>query len=232
MLTAAERHRPQPAGGVRRGCHGTGHRLLPGVRRRRGRHSCGHDASSNGGGRTRTSENDGGPRGVRRGTRGRAVPTGTMCSVRQNPPRASRGGAGRSGDDQAGIRTKGLSDLPQTRTIRAERQGRDQACIPKQAEASFRKASEGLPRRGAPVADEAPPMPNPRHGAGSASPTLSEVARRAQVSIGTASKALNGRGQLRAETRQAGPGGGRRPRLRAEPLRPGARAGAARSPSG
>ena len=46
------------------------------------------------------------------------------------------------------------------------------------------------------------PVPSPREGAGSASPTLSEVARLAQVSIGTASKALNGRGQLRAETRQ------------------------------
>jgi LacI family transcriptional regulator len=52
------------------------------------------------------------------------------------------------------------------------------------------------------VADEAPPVPHPREGAGSASATLSEVARLAQVSIGTASKALNGRGQLRAETRQ------------------------------
>jgi LacI family transcriptional regulator len=52
------------------------------------------------------------------------------------------------------------------------------------------------------VADQAPPLPLPREGAGSVSPTLSEVARLAQVSIGTASKALNGRGQLRAETRQ------------------------------
>jgi LacI family transcriptional regulator len=52
------------------------------------------------------------------------------------------------------------------------------------------------------VADEAPPVPHPREGARSQSPTLSEVARLAQVSIGTASKALNGRGQLRAETRQ------------------------------
>ena len=45
-------------------------------------------------------------------------------------------------------------------------------------------------------------VPQVRAGAASASPTLSEVARLAQVSIGTASKALNGRGQLRAETRQ------------------------------
>jgi LacI family transcriptional regulator len=52
------------------------------------------------------------------------------------------------------------------------------------------------------VADEVPPGPPAREGAGSASATLSEVARLAQVSIGTASKALNGRGQLRAETRQ------------------------------
>jgi LacI family transcriptional regulator len=35
-----------------------------------------------------------------------------------------------------------------------------------------------------------------------ASPTLAKVARLANVSIGTASKALNGRGKLRAETRQ------------------------------
>ena len=52
------------------------------------------------------------------------------------------------------------------------------------------------------MVDEAPPVPHPREGAGPGSPTLSEVARLAQVSIGTASKALNGRGQLRAETRQ------------------------------
>jgi LacI family transcriptional regulator, galactose operon repressor len=51
------------------------------------------------------------------------------------------------------------------------------------------------------MGDEAT-MPSPYDGASSASPTLSEVARLAQVSIGTASKALNGRGQLRAETRQ------------------------------
>src|SRR4051794_1855392 len=71
----------------------------------------------------------------------------------------------------------------------------------KHSAAIFRKACEGFPSRGAPVADEAP-VPHPPEGARSASPTLSEVARLAHVSIGTASKALNGRGQLRAETRK------------------------------
>ena len=52
------------------------------------------------------------------------------------------------------------------------------------------------------MADEARPVPQPRKGVGSTSPTLSDVARLAEVSIGTASKALNGRGQLRGETRQ------------------------------
>jgi LacI family transcriptional regulator len=52
------------------------------------------------------------------------------------------------------------------------------------------------------LADEAAPGPNARAGVSPANPTLSEVARLAQVSIGTASKVLNGRGQLRAETRQ------------------------------
>jgi LacI family transcriptional regulator len=52
------------------------------------------------------------------------------------------------------------------------------------------------------VAEEGTAVPRPRGGAGAANPTLSEVARLARVSIGTASKALNGRGQLRAETRQ------------------------------
>jgi LacI family transcriptional regulator len=52
------------------------------------------------------------------------------------------------------------------------------------------------------VADEAWSLPYPRDSAQAGSPTLSEVARLAGVSIGTASKALNGRGQLRAETRQ------------------------------
>ena len=52
------------------------------------------------------------------------------------------------------------------------------------------------------MADDAPAVPQP-HQVGAAAPaTLSEVARVAGVSIGTASKALNGRGQLRAETRQ------------------------------
>src|SRR3954462_6666194 len=66
----------------------------------------------------------------------------------------------------------------------------------------FGKFAKSFPKGGAPVADEAPPVPHPREGAGSASPTLSEVARLAHMSVGTASKALNGRGQLRAETRR------------------------------
>jgi len=52
------------------------------------------------------------------------------------------------------------------------------------------------------MADGATAAPTTGEGAKSAGPTLSEVARLAEVSIGTASKALNGRGQLRAETRQ------------------------------
>src|SRR5213080_1653556 len=64
---------------------------------------------------------------------------------------------------------------------------------------SFRGA---FPNEEATVADEAAPRPNARAEVSSANPTLSEVARLAQVSIGTASKVLNGRGQLRAETRQ------------------------------
>jgi LacI family transcriptional regulator len=51
------------------------------------------------------------------------------------------------------------------------------------------------------VGDEGP-LPHPREDAASPNPTLAEVAQLARVSIGTASKALNGRGQLRAETRQ------------------------------
>ena len=52
-------NRPQTAGGVPRRYDGAGDRLLAGSRRRRGRHGCGHDPSSNRGGSTSTSEGDG-----------------------------------------------------------------------------------------------------------------------------------------------------------------------------
>jgi LacI family transcriptional regulator len=52
------------------------------------------------------------------------------------------------------------------------------------------------------VEDTAGPIRQGRPEPGTSGATLAEVARLAGVSIGTASKALNGRGQLRAETRQ------------------------------
>jgi LacI family transcriptional regulator len=51
------------------------------------------------------------------------------------------------------------------------------------------------------MTDRARPAGEGRAAAG-APPTLADVARLAEVSVGTASKALNGRGQLRAETRR------------------------------
>src|SRR4051794_17733994 len=101
-------------------------------------------------------------------------------SVRGRRPES----AGRS----ASHPVKEISDLPHTRTIWEGRQCSDQQVSRNRRRQHFGKLPLS-PTRGAPVADEAPPVPQPREGAASPTATLSDVARLAHVSLGTASKA-------------------------------------------
>src|SRR3954447_13666790 len=103
------------------------------------------DPSSNGGGRTRTTEHDGGREEFGGHRQDGPLPT------RHGAPRAAGPGLARpppaSAVRSAADDAKVISDLPQTRTIREGRQGPDQLVSRNTAAARFRKASGSFPER-------------------------------------------------------------------------------------